>query len=110
MPAILVLATFPDIEKARQIGTALVEKQLAACVNLIPNVESIYRWEGKVETASEVQALIKTTSDRYPELEKAICDLHPYEVPEIIAVEIAAGLPAYLRWVESEAPGISDQP
>jgi len=99
MPSILVVSSFPDIEKARQIGTALVEKQLAACVNLIPSVESIYRWEGKVESANEVIAFIKTTADCYPELETAILELHPYKVPEIIATEITDGLTSYLNWV-----------
>jgi periplasmic divalent cation tolerance protein len=92
----VVLCTFPDIEQARQIGAALVERQVAACVNLLPGVESIYRWEGKVEKAGEVLAFIKTT--RYPELEAAIRELHPYEVPEILALE-TEGLPAYLQWV-----------
>ena len=103
MPEILVISTFPDIAKARQIGTALVEKQLAACVNLIPAVESIYRWEGKVEQAFEVQALIKTTSERYTELEAEILKQHPYEVPEIIAIEISGGLPEYLKWVSGKS-------
>jgi periplasmic divalent cation tolerance protein len=95
--AMVVLCTFPDIEQARQIGAALVERQVAACVNLIPGVESIYRWEGKIERAGEVLALIKTA--RYADLEAAIRELHPYEVPEIIALPIAAGLPAYLHWL-----------
>ena len=95
--AMVVLCTFPDIDQARQIGAALVERQVAACVNLLPGVESIYRWEGKVEQASEVLALIKTT--RYPDLETAIRELHPYQVPEIIALPITAGLPAYLQWL-----------
>lgn len=95
--AMLVLCTFPDLDQARQIGAALVERQVAACVNLLPGVESIYRWEGKVERAGEVLGLIKTT--RYSDLESAIRELHPYEVPEIIALPVAAGLPAYLAWV-----------
>ena len=95
--AMVVLCTFPDIEQARQIGAALVERQVAACVNLLPGVESIYRWEGKVEQAAEVLGIIKTT--RYAELEAAIRELHPYQVPEILALEVAGGLPAYLAWV-----------
>ncbi len=93
----VVLCTFPDIEQARQIGAALVERQVAACVNLLPRVESIYRWEGKVEQAAEVLGIIKTT--RYAELEAAIRELHPYQVPEILALEVAGGLPAYLEWL-----------
>jgi periplasmic divalent cation tolerance protein len=95
--AMVVLCTFPDIEQARQIGAALVERQVAACVNLLPGVESIYRWQGKVERAGEVLGIIKTTC--YPELEKLLRELHPYEVPEILAVEAAEGLPDYLRWL-----------
>ena len=95
--AVVVLCTFPDIEQARQIGAALVETQVAACVSILPGVESIYRWEGKVERASEVLALIKTT--RYADLEAAIKELHPYDVPEILALPVATGAEAYLRWV-----------
>lgn len=95
--AMVVLCTFPDIEQARQIGAALVERQVAACVNLLPGVESIYRWEGKVETAGEVLGIIKTT--RYAELEAAIQELHPYEVPEILALPVAGGSSAYLEWL-----------
>ena len=97
MEPVVVLCTFPDFDQARQIGAALVERQVAACVNLLPGVESIYRWEGKVERGGEVLALIKTT--RYADLEAAIRELHPYEVPEIIALPIAAGLPEYLQWL-----------
>ncbi len=95
--AVVVLCTFPDVEQARAIAAVLVERRLAACVNLLPGVESIYRWEGKVERAGEVLAVIKTT--RYPELEAALEELHPYEVPEILAVPVAAGLAGYLKWL-----------
>jgi periplasmic divalent cation tolerance protein len=95
--AMVVLCTFPDLDQARQIGAALVERQVAACVNLLPGIESIYRWEGKVERAGEVLAVIKTT--RYADLEAAIRELHPYDVPEILALPVAAGLPAYLKWL-----------
>lgn len=98
MEPVVVLCTFPDLDQARQIGAALVERQVAACVNLLPGVESIYRWEGKVERAGEVLAVIKTT--RYADLEAAIRELHPYEVPEILALPVAAGLPAYLDWMK----------
>ena len=98
--AVVVLCTFPDLDQARQIGAALVERQVAACVNLLPGVESIYRWEGKVERAGEVLALIKTA--RYPDLEAALRELHPYDVPEILALPVAAGLPAYLAWLAEE--------
>lgn len=97
MEALVVFCTFPDVEKAREIAAVLVERRLAACVNLLPGVESIYRWEGKVERAGEVLAVIKTT--RYPELEAALKALHPYEVPEILALPVAAGLAGYLMWL-----------
>ena len=95
--AVVVLCTFPDVEQARAIAAELVERRLAACVNLLPGVESIYRWEGKVERAGEVLAVIKTT--RYPELEAALKELHPYEVPEILALPVAVGLAGYMRWL-----------
>jgi periplasmic divalent cation tolerance protein len=101
--AVVVLCTFPDIEQARQIGAALVERQVAACVNLLPGVESIYRWEGKIERAGEVLAVMKTT--RYADLEAAIRELHPYEVPEILALEVAGGLPSYLHWLAESCGG-----
>ena len=99
MKYLLVISTFPDPEKARQIGTALVEKQLAACVNLLPAVESIYRWKNAVETDTETLALIKTTETAFPALESTLRDLHPYEVPEIIALDITAGSQPYLDWL-----------
>jgi periplasmic divalent cation tolerance protein len=95
----LVLCTFPDAGTARQIGTALVEKQLAACVNLIPAVESIYRWQGRVETSAEVLAIFKTSAAVFPELERELAALHPYDVPEIIGIEPAAVSENYAAWV-----------
>jgi periplasmic divalent cation tolerance protein len=99
---LLVFCTFPDAEKARQIGTILVESQLAACVNLIPNIESIYRWQGQIERASETLALFKTTPERYVALETCLRELHPYEVPEIVAVPPSQVSPAYAAWVRAE--------
>jgi periplasmic divalent cation tolerance protein len=98
----LVLCTFPDADTARQIGTTLVQKQLAACVNLVPAVESIYRWNGRMETASEVLALFKTNAERYHELESELHALHPYDVPEIIAIEPAAVAQGYASWVNGQ--------
>lgn len=95
----LVLCTFPDAAAARQIGTLLVEKQLAACVNLIPGVESVYRWEGKMENAAEVLAVFKTSAAVFPAFESELTKLHPYEVPEIIAVEPAAVAGNYRSWL-----------
>ena len=99
MSEILVVSSFPDRERARQIGTALIGKQLAACVNLLPSVESIYLWEGKIEDAQETLAFISTTSARYAEVEAEIRAQHPYDVPKIIAIEISSGLPEYLGWI-----------
>lgn len=100
MEPVVVICTFPDLDRARQIGAAMVERQVAACVSLLPGIESIYRWKGQVERAGEVMAIFKTT--RYADLEAAIRELHPYEVPEIVALSISAGLPAYLQWLASE--------
>ena len=95
----LVFCTFPDSASARQIGTVLIERQLAACVNLIPAVESIYRWQGRVETAEEVLAVFKTSAEGFTGFEQALAELHPYEVPEIIAIEPAAVSANYASWV-----------
>ena len=100
--ALLVIANCPDEACANRIALAVVEAGLAACVNLLPRVQSVYRWQGAVESASEVPLLIKTTAARYDALEAAIRDLHPYDVPEIIALPIAQGLPAYLDWLAAE--------
>ena len=106
MEVILVFCTFPDAEQARQIGTSLVNAKLAACVSLVPGIESIYHWQGKVETSQEVLALFKTTASCYPELEQRLIELHPYDVPEILAVSPNAVSPAYAQWVgDSTLPG-----
>lgn len=102
MPELLiVLSTFPDEPAARQIGTTLVERNLAACVNIVPAITSIYRWEGKTHTDPEVLAIIKTTPARYQALEKDLADLHPYDTPEIVALPPSNSLPAYAAWVSS---------
>lgn len=98
----LVITNCPDEASANTIALAIVEAKLAACVNILPRVQSIYRWQGAVESATEVPLLIKTTTAAYPALEAAICARHPYEIPEIIALPISAGLPAYLNWVAAE--------
>ena len=98
----LVITNCPDEETANRIALAVVEAQLAACVNILPRVQSIYRWQGAVESAVEVPLLIKTTAAAYPALEAAIRESHPYDVPEIIALPITAGLPAYLNWLAAE--------
>ena len=102
METLIVITNCPDEETANAIALAIVEEQLAACVNILPRVQSIYRWQGSVESAPEIPLLIKATTRNYPALEARIKTLHPYEVPEIIALPIARGLPAYLNWVAAE--------
>ncbi|WP_044528191.1 divalent-cation tolerance protein CutA [Herbaspirillum sp. B65] len=99
---LLVLANVPDQAVAERIADALVEQGLAACVNILAPARSVYRWQGKVQHDTELPLLIKTTQARYQELEQAIVQLHPYDVPEIIALPITAGLPAYLAWMQDE--------
>ncbi|MCX6966573.1 MAG: divalent-cation tolerance protein CutA [Verrucomicrobia bacterium] len=99
MSALLVMSMFPDTEIARTISRTLVEEQLAACANLVPGAESIYWWKGVIESSSEVMAFFKTTEEQYKRFETRLKELHPYEVPEIIALQPANGLPAYLEWV-----------
>ena len=102
MEILLVLTNCPDEEAANTIALAIVEARLAACVNILPRVQSIYRWQGRIESATEIPLLIKSTAASYPALEQAIRTLHPYEIPEIVALPITAGLPAYLNWVAEE--------
>jgi len=99
---VICLTTFPDSEKARQIGTIWVESQLAACLNLLPGAESIYRWEGKTESSSEILAIVKTTRSRLPALEASLRELHPYELPEFLIVSPEGGSAEYLAWVRGE--------
>jgi periplasmic divalent cation tolerance protein len=99
---LLVLTNCPDVAVAERIGRALVENRLAACINQLPPVQSTYRWQGAIETAIEVPLLIKSTRERYPALEEAIRQLHPYATPEIVAVPVVAGFAPYLRWVDDE--------
>jgi len=99
---IQVVTTAASADEARRIATALVEERLAACVQIVGPIESIYRWQGKVETATEWQCWIKTRRERYDALEATIRRLHSYEVPEILAVPIVAGSEAYLKWLTDE--------
>ena len=98
----IVFTTLPDSNSAVKLAEALVEKRHAACVHLLPAGLSVYRWGGRIEHADEVTLLIKTTQASYAELETAIRTTHPYDLPEIIAVPVTAGLPAYLDWVDAE--------
>ena len=100
--SLVVLTNCPDETVADRIARTLVENGLAACVNRLAPVVSIYRWQGTVERAVETPLLIKTTRARYTEVEQSIRALHPYEVPEIIALGIEAGFAPYLRWIAAE--------
>ena len=102
METLLVLTNCPDGETANSIALGVIESRLAACVNILPRVQSIYRWQGAVESATEIPLFIKSTAANSPALEKLIAWLHPYEIPEIIALPITQGLPAYLNWVAAE--------
>ena len=99
---LLVLTNLPDRGAAERLADMVIEKQLAACVNILAPCRSVYRWKGAVQHDEEHPMLIKTTAERYPELEQALRGGHPYELPEIIAVPIERGLPAYLGWVATE--------
>ena len=102
--ALLACSTFPEIETARRIAQQLVTENLAACANLIPAVESIYRWQDKIENAQEVLGLFKTTATCYGAFQERLQALHPYDVPEIICLRIEDGLPEYLRWIADSCP------
>jgi periplasmic divalent cation tolerance protein len=99
---LLVISNLPDRASAETLARALVERRAAACVNVLAPCTSVYRWKGAVETAEEHPIFAKTTRERYELLERVIRELHPYELPEIVAVPFAGGLPAYLQWVEAE--------
>ena len=99
MNLLLCLTTCPDAASAERIAKALVDEQLAACVNVLPGLRSTYRWQGAVERADELLLLIKTTRAAWPALQARLLELHPYELPELLAVEPVDGLPAYLQWV-----------
>ena len=102
---IIIYCTTPDMECARSIAHYLVENNLAACCNLIPAVESIYRWQDKIVQDQEVLILIKTTSSQFQRIEQAVTDLHPYEIPEIIATPIREGSELYLDWIKTTLEG-----
>ena len=99
---LLVITNLPDADSAGRIGRLLVEQRLAACVNILAPCTSVYRWNDALETATEIPLLIKTTLARYPALQAALTAAHPYELPEIVAVPLLEGLPAYLAWVGTE--------
>lgn len=99
---LLVLTNLPDAASAAQLAQTIVTQHAAACVNQLAPCTSTYRWQNAIETTTEVPLLIKTTRAAYPRLEQLICAAHPYDLPEIIALPVALGLPAYLSWVNQE--------
>ena len=99
MPVLVVLSTFPDPDKAADVARTLVTEQLAACVNLVGPVRSIYRWNGEISDDKETLAIIKTTSERFEAMKARLVALHPYEVAEVIALPVEAGHAPYLAWV-----------
>ena len=103
MSSLLVLTNLPDRAAAERIAELLIARQLAACVNILAPCRSVYRWKGEVQHDEEHPVLIKTTAERYAALEEALRAAHPYELPEIIAVPVERGLPAYLAWVAGES-------
>lgn len=102
MEPLLVITNLPDQDSAARMAESLISRHLAACVNILAPCTSVYRWQDKVETTREIPLLIKTLATHYSKVEAAIRQQHPYELPEIIAVPIHAGLPEYLAWVEAE--------
>jgi periplasmic divalent cation tolerance protein len=102
--ALVILCTCPDPEIGAEIARTLVAADLAACVTIVPGITSVYRWQGAVETDTEVQLIIKSDATRYTDVESVILDLHPYELPEIIGVPITTGLAPYLAWLQHAEP------
>ena len=103
---VMAITTFANIDAARQFGAQLVEAQLVACVNLLPGVESIYRWKGKIENELEVIAVMKTTEDRLEDLEAWVQTHHPYDEPEFVVLPVEAGASGYLEWVREGVGGV----
>ena len=99
----VVLVTAPDDETSLRIARALVEERLAACVNIVRTVRSVYRWEGEIQEDSEVLLMAKTRADRFEALASRVKALHPYELPEVLALPVTAGSDAYLEWVKTES-------
>jgi len=99
---LIVLCTCPDLATAQRLAAGVVERRLAACVNIVPGIRSIYRWQGRVQEGDEVLILVKTTRLAYPELEAWLLEAHPYDVPEVLAVPVQQGSADYLDWVLNE--------
>jgi len=106
---LLIMTTLPDEASANALAEALVDERLAACVSVLAPCRSVFRWQGKIDHATEVPLLIKSTAVRYDALEAAIRARHPYELPEIVAIPVVKGLPDYLAWVNAETMKVETQ-
>ncbi len=102
---LLAISTFPDPDTAHRISNQLVADKFAACANILPGIESIYRWKEKIETGTETLVFFKISEDRQAGFQEKIRSLHPYDVPEIIFIPISSGLPEYMRWVAENCSG-----
>ncbi len=100
--AIVVLVTAPDADKAAAIARVLIDQRLAACGNVVPTIRSIYRWKGQIRDESEALLVLKTTAAHFDALRESVLELHPYAVPEVIALSVEAGSAPYLAWIEAE--------
>ena len=100
MTPAIIYCTCPDIETAERISRLLITQHMAACVNQVPGITSIYEWEGKIEENNEVLLLIKSTEERFASIKRLVLEEHPYELPELIAVPVTKGLPDYLDWIK----------
>lgn len=110
MAVLAVLPNLPDSGSAFNLARTLVARRAAACVNVLAPATSFYRWEGREEQAAEIPVLIKTTPERYSEVERIVRECHPYALPEIIALPVVRGLENYLGWVEDECKPVPDSP
>lgn len=99
---VVVFMTVPDEETGARVGRALVEEGLTACCNIVPKIRSIYKWKGKISDEGEALCIMKTRRELFDKLKERAAALHPYDVPEVIAVDISGGLPEYLKWIEDE--------
>ena len=103
---LMIVTTCPDMPAAEKIADVLVEKSLAACVQIIPGIKSVFRWQGQVDYAAESLLLVKTVAENYPEIENLINSIHGYDVPEIIAVPVSAGSRDYLAWIDDNTKAL----
>lgn len=106
---IMVLITAPDKDSAHQIAEMLVSHNLAACVNIVPGITSFYRWQGKIQNDDELLLIVKTRTDEFDRLSRTVAAMHPYDLPEIIAINITDGLRGYLKWIDTELEKPTDQ-